>query len=98
MFGVERNVYQQVFGTQNYDTWSGNAPGMQNLGRFTKGFGSKNIANVILSNANGSSLANLSDPNNTWYLTRDPNTAIHGFALPPSAVFDFRGTGFTSAN
>ena len=98
LFGTERNVYQQVFGTQNYDTWSGNAPGMQNLGRFTKGYGSKNIANVILSNANGSSLANLSDPNNIWYLTRDPNTAIHGFALPPSAVIDFRGTGFTSAS
>ena len=97
LFGVERNVYQQTFGTNNYDTWSSNAPGMQNLGRFTKGYGSKNIANVILSNANGSTLAQLSNPNNTWYLTRNPSQAVTGFALPSSGVFDFRGTGFTGA-
>lgn len=97
LFGVERNVYTQTFGTQVYNTWAGNAPGMNNLGLQTQGYGSKNIANVILSNANGSSLDVLSNPNNVWYEVQNPSTVIHGFALPPSGVFDFRGTGFTSA-
>ena len=97
LFGSERNVYTQTFGTKVYDAWAGNAPGMNNLGLQTNGYGSKNIANVLLSNASGYSLDVLSNPNTQWYQVQDPSIIIHGFALPPSGVFDFRGTGLTDA-
>ena len=94
LLGSEANVYRQTFGTAQYNTWVANAPGLKNLG--DKGYGSQNIATVMLSNANGTPLDILSDPNHTWNLTMSSNTSISGFALPSTAVFDFRGTGFTA--
>ena len=94
LLGSEANVYRQTFGTAQYNTWVANAPGLKNLG--DKGYGSQNIATVMLSNANGTPLDVLSDPNHTWNLTLSANTSISGFALPQTAVFDFRGTGFTA--
>ena len=96
IFGAENNVFKntQTIGTAQYNTWVSNNPAFRSLG--DKGYGSMNIATVLLSNANGYSLDKLCDVDAKWPLILDTTKTISGFALPQNAIIDLRSTGFTA--
>ena len=87
-------------GNVPYQVFSSNLPDRKMLG---EGYGSKNLGVVMMSNSNGYSLDFLSNPNNSWQLLgssggskpTQTSTTITGFAVPDSAIFDYRGTGYT---
>lgn len=91
LYGASNTIFN---GNMQYTTWTQNNPDHTTLGN---GYGSKNLAMVMMSNSYGYGLDFLSDnTNGTHKWTNQLNgVSGYGFYIPTSTVFDYRGTYLT---